>query len=95
AENPPATKGEAAGVPSYMTFPGVFFSTTRDPGDYVIVASNETRFQSLADDDAFTPGEVFSAAGITLNEGDGFITVSVKNSEEDPLLPTISTGGDE
>ncbi|XZE56065.1 hypothetical protein SH139x_002122 [Planctomycetaceae bacterium SH139] len=87
--NPPATKSEAAAIENFVTRPSEEFRFLRDPGSYFVVASNETQFQSLGDEDSFTLGVDFSV--LPVDVADELISVALVNDNSSPtLLPIIT-----
>jgi hypothetical protein len=89
--SPPTTKMEAmlldrGGVvqPRFRTF-----TFNRNAGTYFVVASNETHYQSLDNDDAFTPEVDFSVLEVEVE--DKLVPVSVSNTPTPTRLPLITS----
>lgn len=91
-QSPPATRAEAEQVGNLVTYPFNIYQFQREPGTYFVVASNETQFQSLAADESFDAGEDFSLLEVEVT--DGFLEVSVVNTDTPTLLPEIAVVGD-
>lgn len=87
--SPPTTKKEADEILSYVQPRFRTFTFNRDPGTYYVVASNETHYQSLDDDDAFTPGVDFSVLQVEVEEE--LVPVSVRNTATPTRLPQITS----
>lgn len=86
---PPTTKMEAMMLDSYVQPRFRTFTFNREPGTYYVVASNETHYQSLEDNDAFTPGEDFSLLKVEVEEK--LVPVSVSNTATPTRLPRITS----
>lgn len=93
ASNPPATKAEAEALESVL----VAAESLESVGDldmgatYVLVATNETHFQSLGADDSFAPETDFSVAQFV---SEGPMSFSVVNGDGDNRVPVITEGCD-
>lgn len=86
--NPPTTRAEAEAVANYVTYPSMQYEFRREPGTYFVVASNETHFQSLADDDAFEAGVDFSLLEVEVVDEKARVTGI--NTDTPSLLPELS-----
>ncbi len=84
-QNPPTTKAEAADLESFVIPPLRRFTFNRDPGNYFVVASNETWFQGLADDATFAPNSDFSLQAVAVE--DQLVSFAVRNTNTPTLLP--------
>lgn len=86
--SPPTTKMEADDLTSFVQPRFRTFTFNRDAGTYFVVASNETHYQSLDDNDAFTPGVDFSLLEVEVE--DKLVPVEVSNTPNSPTrLPRI------
>lgn len=83
--NAPTTKAEAADLESFVIPPLRRFTFNRDPGNYFVVASNETWFQGLADDATFEPNSDFSLQAVAVE--DQLVSFAVRNTSTPTLLP--------
>ncbi|MEL7500000.1 MAG: hypothetical protein AAFN77_20525 [Planctomycetota bacterium] len=90
-QSPPATRAEAEQVGNLVTYPFNIYQFQREPGTYFVVASNETHFQSLAADESFDAGEDFNLFQVEVT--DGFLEVSVVNTDTPTFLPVITADG--
>ncbi len=88
-KSPPTTKMEAMALTSYVQPRFRTFTFNRDAGTYFVVASNETHYQSLRNDDAFAPGVNFSLLEVEVEED--LIPVSVRNTATPTRLPQITS----
>lgn len=87
--SPPTTKMEADDLTSYVQPRFRTFTFNRDPGTYFVVASNEAHYQSLDDNDAFTPGVDFSLLEVEVEEE--LVPISVRNTATPTRLPLITS----
>lgn len=88
-KSPPTTKMQAMALTSYVQPRFRTLTFNRNPGTYFVVASNETHYQSLEDDDAFAPGVNFSLLEVEVEEA--LIPVSVRNTATPTRLPQITS----
>lgn len=87
--NPPETKAEAMLLDSYVQPRFRAFTFNRNPGTYYVVASNETHYQSLTDNEPFEPGEDFSLLEVEVEQT--LVPVSVSNTTTPTRLPRITS----
>ncbi len=87
--NPPRTKMEAERLESYVQPRFRTFTFRRNPGTYYVVASNETHYQSLADNAPFSAGVDFSLLEVEVQQA--LVPVSVRNSASPTRLPVITS----
>jgi len=83
--NPPTTKAQAANLESFVIPPLRRFTFNRDPGNYFVVASNETWFQGLANNAPFVPGSDFSLQAVAVENQ--LVSFGVRNTNTPTLLP--------
>lgn len=85
--NPPKTKKDASLLESFVQPRFRTFTFNRNAGNYVVVASNESYYQRLADNAPFTSGVDFSSLEVKVENK--LIPLQVSNTRTTSLLPEI------
>lgn len=86
-QNPPTTKADSDALQSYVIPRFRTFTFNRPAGKYFVVASNETHWQSLPDNDAFEANVDFSL--LEIDVANTLIPVEVFNTNRPNRLPEI------